>query len=310
MAESTRDLLAAMKVPPALERALQAPAPPADIEAGQIWQVRWDDVSALVLVVNVMASEAGVVADAAAVTLAITKPAGSSVPTLDLETEALPSATLWSQASVQLPARVFERLLVPSEQARSAAESARAQRSERGLDTSVGSDGDAGAGFGLDVFDPGLDVLAELQDTLEGLATVPGLPVLASSSSDLAANMQGTTAEKLRALTEVLALPPQASHALLRGKAQPTPQQLAALAAAGVVPKEVAIAEAFPAEVVAELESPRTKAAIVTIAEARGMPEQEVRLRAAREAYALAARITGSADPVGDRVRHALSKLA
>ncbi len=294
MSERIRELLAAMTVPPALDEVLRAAEGPG-VEAGHIWQTRWDDLTALVLVVEMAAAgDAGVIADVVAVTLSNTAPTGSRVPTLSLETDALPVATVWPQTLTRLPARVFERMLVPSSQTTGVTEAVRAQR-----DHSVD----------IDIFDPGLDIAAELSDTLEALAEAPGLPVQVSSGSPFAARMQGDTPGKLRVLSEVLGVSPQGAHALLRGKARPTAEQVMALVAAGVLPAGVALAEAFPPEDVAELEHPRFKAEILSIAERRGISEAEVRILAAREAYALAARITGTADPAGVRVRHALARL-
>lgn len=299
MSDDVRALLASMRVPDALHRRLHQDAALDEIEIGQIWQVHWDDTSTLVLVVAVRDSErARVLADVVAVTLAHTAPTGSSVPTLLQPTDALEATTVWLSTRTALPARVFERMLVPAAQTRPAVEAAAAQ-----------PPAGAGAGEALDALDPGLELWAELKDALEELAEAPGLPVKVEAAGDLATRMSGDTVSKLRALVEILGVGQPSAQLLLRGKAQPTAAQLESLVAAGVVQGSAAVREAFPEDTVAELEHPRTKADVLAAARRLGLPEAEVRLAAARQAYALAARITGTPEPVAARVRHALAEL-
>ena len=286
MSDAVRKLLSEMTVPAGLTAALSAADVPESIEPGQVWRVRWDDQAALVLLTAV--TEHAVTA--ASVTLVEQPPTGSQVPVLHFVSEALPGATVWPGTRTELPLRVLERLLERSEDT-----SLIAAQVEKAQDAEI------------DVFDEGLDVLARLTDELLDLAGVPELPVQGESTSTLREQLGNDTKGNLELLQELLGVPLSAALALHQGKEQLMPEQTAALVSAGVLTKVPDLA--FPSEYVVELGQPRFKSIVLAKAAERGWGEFETRCVAAKDAYALAARVTADGNSVRARLQSALDSL-
>jgi hypothetical protein len=288
MSEQTHELLDKMTVSPALAEALSADTTGVEVAAGQVWRVRWDDESTLALVLEVTGSGALVIS----ATMAVTPPNESEVPVQTFVGDTLSCVTVWPRTKTELPLRVFERPIETGSSAQQAAVDA--------LTPSL---------VVPDPFDLGLELEAELRDELEQFAAAPALLTVSEPTVGLVSALTGDFKGSLSALKDVLGLDQFSAQALLRGHQQLTADQVEALAAAGFERARARGAEVFKPEYVAELEKPEYKAAILLAAHSLEQPEQVVRQRAAKEAFAYAARLAGSSDPVAARVRAVLAKL-
>lgn len=99
--------------------------------------------------------------------------------------------------------------------------------------------------------------------------------------------------EWLRDIAAALGGPPQRAFAIARGDVTATDEEQAKLSAAGVA---VPGATQPPADVIAELDSPAQKVALLTIAQMRGTGEGPARVALAQAQYGLAARRSSTQD--------------
>lgn len=286
MSDALRKLLSEMTVPAALTAALDATDMPEAIDPGQVWRVRWDDRALLVLLTAVTDHAV----TGACVTLTEQTPTGSQVPVLPFASEVLPGAVVWPGTNTELPRRVLERLL---------------ERSEATV--AVAAEVEVTQNAEVDIFDEGLEIQARLMDELLDLAGAPELPVQDDSTSTLGEKLGGDARASLQLLVDVLGVPQNVALALYRGKEEPTPEQTTTLVSAGLLAEAPDMA--FPSAIVIELDQPWHKAAVLAKAAEHGRGEYETRCLAAKEAYALAARITAHEDSIRARVARALDSL-
>ncbi len=256
----------------ALDRAQQL-----DIVTGQLWRARTDGAALVVLVLTDFVSGTGEVVVA---TPGEAPPEGSSADHLVEITRVFRSLTVWPGLRGPLNQRVLDVMLEHSAASTALATSVRSGR----LSTEP-----------LEVTDPGVELVAELHDDFEALQHARAVPVRSADAPALAAQLPGDPREQLTALMQLLAVPQHLAMDLLRGRRELTSDQARTLEqglelSSGSLPQPDGVELALAVEV----EHPRWREAARQRAAQRGVSEAEARTSLAVEAYALAARESGT----------------
>jgi hypothetical protein len=264
-----------------------------ELEAGQLWRARWEDVGLLVLLLEVDGSSC----QAAPVSIDPPVEDESSVVLAPATTVLGETLTVWAGLAQQLPLRVLDQpldVLSPDVVAyiRSVVDGRTGQTP-------------AGCREGnriVSVFQPAAEVRAELQDDLEALAAASWLP---QANAEVSTQL-GKTGDlhdllgdrpDLQALTGALHAPLPEVLDIIRGRRPPTPAQAVALAEVTGQPAEVLLASVgpLPDALVAEIDHPRWRPVVRRRAHRTGQDDARARLELAYGTYALAARQTGPA---------------
>jgi hypothetical protein len=264
------------------------------IAIGQIWRATWDDVSLLILVINV--EHANI--DAAPITL---DPGAQDVESFVLQPSLTAfgvDVTLWMGLRARLPLRVLDEIIdeIP------ASVVAWLTSSQVGSGTRIPQ----GVRFGQSpstVFDTALPVRARVEDDLEALRASPGLPTAteAETPTPTLASILGKAVD-LHTLASALSghgFSQSGVMSLLRGKRPLSPDVVDVIAGVtGVEPSLIAsTVEPLPAEFVEEVDHPRWRPLWRDRARDEGLDEAAARLQVSYEIFALAARQTGSQNP-------------
>lgn len=257
-----------------------------ELEAGQVWRARWEDVTMLVLVLGVETHEVS------AVPVTIDPPGEdeSSVVVAGPRTAFGVNATVWSSLASRIPMRVLERVI----------DAWGKDLVELAVSRTRGRPGPLPPGVrdGLPIrsaLEPAAEMRARLADDLECLQHAPGLPVEeAGQSAGTLASLLGDQLD-LRALCTALQLPQPQVMKLLRGKTPLSPEQIDTVASAtGLPTEEIArTVRPLPADLVLVAEHPRWRPVWVRRAQRLGISETQARLSVGYGAFALAARQTG-----------------
>jgi hypothetical protein len=258
-----------------------------DLEPGQVWRARWDDVALLVLVASVGER------DVRGVPVTIDPPAegGQSVVLEPLITAFQVPVTAWSGLIRSIPIRVLDTLIDmwPTEIARHV------------VDGPSGGPFPEGTRPGRPIeseLDQQSELRAELMDHLDQLCAAPTLPM---ETPGIPPRSLATVLGRfdLAALCTALDLPQPAVMKLLRGTKALTPAQVAIVADVTGVPVDEIAATARPIAkgLVIEAEHPRWRPTFRQRARRLGTREAEVRLDVCYQAIALAARQTGASRP-------------
>lgn len=261
-----------------------------EIEAGQVWRARWDEVSVLVLVVA--AEDRDVLA--APVTI---DPPAEDARSVVLEgsfTAFGVEATVWAGLTSIIPIRVLDRPLDQwsEDLVRWATRTTQGQPIATPPGTRQG-------GAIQSELDPAALLQAELADDLESLRQAPGLPVdiPGATHRDLA-SLLGSNLD-LASLCSALNLPQPEVMKLLRGQTPLVPEQIDNVArVTGLSSEEIAsTARGLPFRLVVTVEHPRWRPTWAQHAQRRHLSEDEARLTGGYEVFALAARETGGSQP-------------
>lgn len=271
-----------------------------EIDAGQVWQARWDGVSILVLVLaveyrDVLAAPVTIdppVEDDRCVVLE-----GSSTA-LGVEVRA------WAGLTCLIPIRVLDRPV--DEWSDDVVRWA--TRTAQGQPDAIPPGTRQGQAIQSEL-DPAAMFRAELVDELELLCRAPGLPVATPGAvhRDLASLLRGKL--DLASLCSLLDLPQSEVMKLLRGKVPLAPDQIAVVArVTGLSSEEIAgTVRQLPLGLVVEMEHPRRRPTWVQRAQRLHISEDQARLTGGYEVFALAARETGGGEPDwGQRLRQFL----
>lgn len=258
----------------------------AELETGQVWRARWDEVSMLVLVLDVDASEVR------AVPVTIDPPGEdeTSVVVDGSRTAFGVDATIWAGLVSCVPMRVLERALDAWDDDIVGCTTARAQG--RPAPTA------AGVREGQPIrsaLEPDAEVRAGLTDGLEYLRQTPALPI--QESARPAGNLASLLGDRLdlKALCSALKMPQPEVMKLLRGKIPLPPDRIDAVASAtGLSAEQIArTIRPLPADLVHAMEHPRWRSVWVRRARRLGVTEAQARLSGGYGTFALAARETG-----------------
>lgn len=271
-----------------------------ELETGQVWRARWDEVSVLVLLVGFAGRDV------------LVAPVTIDPPAEDENAAVLEGSntvfgvecTVWAGMTTTLPVRVLDRVIDawPAEIVRWTANAAQ------------GHPGPvpAGARPGRPIYselDPAAELRAELADELETLCQAPGLPVeTAGATTQGLAALLGPTLD-LAALCSALGLQQPEVMKLLRGKVPFAPEQVEAVARATGLPAEkiASTVRPLPLGLAQKLEHPRWRPAWTRRAERLQVTEAQARLTGGYGTFALAARETGGGEPDWDaRIRQFL----
>lgn len=259
-----------------------------ELEAGQVWRVRWDKVSMLVLVLEVEAREVS----AAPVTI---DPPGENETSVVVDGSCTVfgvDATVWIGLVSPIPLRVLERVV----------DAWGDDIVECAAGWTRGLPGSALAGVRegqpiRSALEPAAAVRAELADDLEYLRHAPGLPVQEPRrTTGSLASLLGDRLD-LASLCAALQLPQPEVMKLLRGKSLLSPDQINAVASATELSAEeiASTIRPLPVDLVLAVEHPRWRSTWVRRARRLGVSETEARLSGGYGAFALAARQTGGA---------------
>jgi len=264
-----------------------------EIQAGQVWQARWEDVSVLVLIVAVEGR------DVLAAPVTIDPPADDA-HSLVLEGPSTAfgiDTTVWAGLTGTVPIRVLERPVdlcgdEVVQWTRSASE---------------GRSGDvpAGARRGHVIsseLDPAALVRAELADDLEALRQAPGLPAAAPGEQSRGlASLLGRELD-LASLCSALHLAQPEVMKILRGKVPLTAGQIETIAQlTGLTAERVAASvRPLPLGLVVRMEHPRWRPTWQERARTYRVSEARARLAGSYGTYSLAARQTGGGEPDWD----------
>jgi plasmid maintenance system antidote protein VapI len=268
---------------------------PADavIQVGQVWLARWEDVTALALVLaadgrHVLGVPISIDPPREDERCIVISPALTVFP-IDV--------TVWMGLERAVPIRVLERQVdqwneeiahLIQQWSRNGGDLPQGMRSGRPLS---------------DEFDPSALARAEIADDLDALIDAPGLPTVSPGETrqDLASLLRGKL--DLAALCTALRLPQPEVMTILRGKAPLTTDQIVVVASVtGLTIEEVAQSvRPLPLELVVEAEHPRWRLTWQHQARTHGVTEAEARLTASYGAYALAARETRVTEPHWDQ---------
>jgi hypothetical protein len=271
-----------------------------DPARGQLWRAAWDDVTQLVMVIEV--SQPGTVT---VVPVTTDPPAADDTSVvLDAGMTILgQTATVWGGIAAPVPLVVFDLLIGAVGAAVVNAVEQVAVGGQTALPT--------GITVGPPVtspFDPAAEVCAGLTDNLERLRVAAWAPAQSGSAQTLR-DLLGKRLD-LDALQAALGVGLPAVIGIVMGKRPVTPDQAAAIAAVtGLTAQQVlAAVPPVPAELVHELDHPRWRAAL----RAHRQPhesEAAARLTVAYGVLALAARQTGptSAPSWPQRIRQYLA---
>ncbi|TQF04401.1 hypothetical protein E6W39_21970 [Kitasatospora acidiphila] len=261
------------------------------LAAGQVWRACWEETSLLVLILALATREV----QAVPVTI---DPPGEDAASLVVDgtrTAFGVEATVWAGLSGPIPMRVLDRVVDSWEPdlVAWAAEMA------AGGAPSV----PAGARKGVapvPVFGASEDVRADLEDDLEALRAVPGLPAAEGSAKvvSLKELLKGSLPD-LPALGTALGLSQPQVMRILRGSAPVAPGQVEAVAKVTGLSVEAiaATVRPLPPALVTAAEHPRWRQAWRRRAQRLSVSEEDARLTGGYEAFALAARETGGAEP-------------
>lgn len=265
-----------------------------EIDAGQVWRARWDEVSVLVLVLAVEDR------DVLAAPVTIDPPAeddhsvvlASSFIAFDVE------ATVWAGLTCLLPIRVLDRPMDEwsEDLVRWATHTAQRRPSATPAGTRQGHAIQS-------ELDPAALLQAELVDDLELLSQAPSLPVDTPDATprDLASFL-GTNLD-LGSLCSSLGLGQPQVMRLLRGKTPLAPDQIEIVArATGLSSREIsATVRRLPLGLVVKMEHPRWRHTWAQRAQRFHVSEAQARLTCSYDVFALAARETGGGEPDWDQ---------
>jgi hypothetical protein len=273
-----------------------------ELQAGQLWRARWEDVGLLVLLLDVDGSSYW----AAPVTIDPPVEDESSVVLAPATTVLGEPLTVWAGLAQQLPLRVLDQPLdVLSPDVVAYIRSVAAGR------TGQAPTGCRAGSRIVSVFQPAAEVRAELQDDLEALAAASWLPQTNAEvprQPGKIGDLRDLLGDRpdLRALMEALNAPLPEVLDIIRGRRPLTPTQAEALTEVTGQPAEVLLASVgpLPDALVAEVDHPRWRPVVRRRARRTGQDEARARLELAYGTYALAARQTGPAPapPWRDRV--------
>ncbi|MEU3516717.1 hypothetical protein ABZ770_15715 [Streptomyces sp. NPDC006654] len=257
-----------------------------ELEGGQVWRARWEDVSVLVLVLDVGTHEVSAVP----VTIDPQGEDENSVVVDGSRTAFDVDVTVWTGLASNIPVRVLERVVDAWGEDLLECTVARIQ----------GRSGPVAAGVreGLPIrsaLEPAAEVRADVADDLEYLRRAPGLPVEeAGQPAETLASLLGDRLD-LALLCNALQLPQPQVMKLLRGKTPLSPDQIDTVASAtGLAAEQIArMVRPLPADLVYLVEHPRWRSVWVRQAQRMGVSETQARLSGGYGAFALAARQTG-----------------
>lgn len=264
-----------------------------DIQVGQVWRTRWEDISLLVLIVVVEDR------DVTAAPVTIDPPAEDdhSVVLEGSGTVFGVDTTVWAGLTGTLPIRVLER---PVD-----AWSDEVVRWTRRTAEGRSGDAPAGARRGHAIssdLDPAALIRAELADDIEALRQAPGLPtaVTGEQPRGLASLLSGKL--DLASLGSALDLPQPEVMKILRSKTPLTAKQIEAVAQVTSLPAEQVAASVrpLPLGLVVKMEHPRWRRTWQERAQMHRVSETQARLAGSYGAFALAARQTGGGEPDWD----------
>jgi hypothetical protein len=257
-----------------------------ELEIGQVWRARWEDVSMLVLVLGVETREVSVVP----VTIDPSAEDENSMVVAGSRTAFGVNATMWTGLASCIPIRVLERVVDAWGEDLMEFTAARL----RGRSGPV----PAGVREGLPIrsaLEPAAEVRAGLVDDLEYLKHAPGLPAEeVGQPAGTLASLLGDQLD-LGALCTALRLPQPQVMKLLRGKTPLSADQIDPFASAtGLPAEEIArTVRPLPADLVVVAEHPRWRPVWARRAQRLGISETQARLSGGYGAFALAARQTG-----------------
>ncbi|MGW0582227.1 hypothetical protein ACWD25_41285 [Streptomyces sp. NPDC002920] len=261
---------------------------PAQVEltTGQVWRARWDEVSMLVLVLDVDDLEVS------AVPVTIDPPGEdeTSVVVDGSRTAFGVDTTVWAGLVCCVPMRVLERVVDTWDDDIVGCTTARAQDRPGPVV--------AGLREGQPIrsaLEPAAEVRAGLADDLEYLQRAPGLPIQESGRpAGSLASLLGDRLD-LGALCAALQLPQPEVMRLLRGKTPLSLDQVDTVASATGLPAEqiTRTIRPLPADLVQAVEHPRWRSVWVRRARRLGVSETQARLSGGYGTFALAARQTG-----------------
>ncbi|WP_093481309.1 MULTISPECIES: hypothetical protein [unclassified Streptomyces] len=258
----------------------------AELEPGQVWRARWDEVSMLVLVLDVDAREVN------AVPVTIDPPGEdeTSVVVDGSRTAFGVDATVWAGLVSCVPMRVLERVVDVWDDDIVGCTAAQAQGRP-----ALAAAGVRGGQPIRSALEPDAEVRAGLTDDLEYLRHAPGLPVEESGRpAGTLASLLGARPD-LRTLCSALEMPQPEVMKLLRGKIPLPPDRIDAIASAtGLPAAQIArTVRPLPADLVYAAEHPRWRSVWVRRARQLEVSEAQARLSGGYGAFALAARQTG-----------------
>ncbi|TDP98153.1 hypothetical protein [Labedaea rhizosphaerae] len=271
-----------------------------NLERGQLWRAGWADVAVLLVLLElgdgeVRASPVTIDPPAEDENGFVLAPTCTGLPT---------SATVWTGFTRFFPQRVLDTLV-----AAWSADLTTCLANPASLDP--GSRLPVGMRRGRPIdseFDHRSMIRAGLEDDVDQLGQMPGLPVESpgSSSTTLAAVLGDVD---LAALCAALKLPQPAVMKLLRGTAPLTPAQAAVIAQTTGISQErvLGAVRSMPRGLVQAADHPRWRQVWITRARRLGTDETQARLDGCQQAFALAARQTGGSEPDWDaRLQRAL----
>ncbi|HUY44181.1 MAG TPA: hypothetical protein VMV92_00425 [Streptosporangiaceae bacterium] len=264
-----------------------------EIQAGQVWRARWEDISVLVLILAIEGR------DVRAAPVTIDPPADDD-HSLVLEGQSTAfgvDTTVWAGLAGTVPIRVLERPV----------DACSDEVIQWTRSASEGRPGDvpAGARQGHLIsseLDPAALARAEIADDLEALRQAPGLPAAAPGQQPRGlASLLGTQLD-LASLCTALDLPQPEVMKILRGKAPLTAGQIEMIArVTGLTAERVAASvRPLPLGLVVRMEHPRWRHTWQERARTYRVSESEARLAGSYGAYSLAARQTGGGEPDWD----------
>jgi len=270
------------------------------LEPGQLWRAGWGNVAVLVLVLRLDEGKVW----AAPVTIDPPAEEESSVVLVPDLTGFPTPVTVWIGLARSFPHRVLDTLVAvwSSDVVVTLANPATLEPEAR-LPHGIRR------GRPIDsTFDDRSAVRADLEDDIDQLGQMPGLPPESpgSSPTNLASMLRDID---LAALCAALDLSQPAVMKILRGTTTLTPAQAAVIARMTDVPKEqlLSAVRGMPQDLVQTAEHPRWRQVWIERAQQLGTDENQVRLDVCRRVVALAARQTGSSRPDWDaRLRRVL----
>lgn len=258
----------------------------AELEPGQVWRARWDEVSVLVLVLDVDAREVNTVP----VTIDPPGEDETSVVVDGSRTVFGVETTVWAGLVSCVPLRVLERVVDAWDDDIVGCIAARVQ----GLQAPAAAGVREGRSI-RSVLEPDAEVRAVLADDLDYLRHAPGLPI--EESGRPSGNLASLLGDRLdlKALCSALEMPQPEVMKLLRGKVPLPPDRIDAIASATGLPAEqiARTVRPLPADLVSAVEHPRWRSVWVRRARRLEVSEVQARLSGSYGAFALAARQTG-----------------
>lgn len=268
--------------------------PEIEIQVGQVWRARWDEVSVLVLVLAV--EDRNILA--APVTI---DPSAEDDHSLVLEGSSTVfgvETTVWAGLASMVPIRVLDRPVDEwgEDLVRWTTHTAQGQSSAVPPGTQQGRAIQS-------ELDPAAQLRAELADDLELLSQAPDLPVDTQDVTPRSlASLLGAN-PPLASLCTSLGLPQPEVMKLLRGKTLLTPDQIEVIAGVTGLPSEkiASTVRQLPLELVVHVEHPRWRPTWARRAQRLHVSEAQARLTGSYEVFALAARETGGGKPDWDK---------